>query len=205
MNATIRTYLYPIIITILMVAAMGLWAWQRWQSELEHYNDRLFRHASGVFDTIQSTIQALEQSDSLKRNQIEGILENVTRLSHLLFIVLEKDGNRILQVGKAPPTLLLNSGEGKSLSGRDLLLWKSIHLKMEKEGHGKENTDTSILRSGDGEQVMILGFQIPRESRSLAAAKKSIALTLVAALFFFISQPYCLDDGDPGPPACRTA
>ena len=37
MNPTIRTYLPPIIVTILMVAGMGLWAWQRWQSELENY------------------------------------------------------------------------------------------------------------------------------------------------------------------------
>ena len=188
MNTAIRTYLNPIIITILMVAGMGLWAWQRWQSELEYYDDRVYRHASGVFDTVQSTIQALEQSDSLKRNQIEGILENVTRLSHLLFIVLEQDGKRILQVGNAPATLFLNSREGKSLSARELLLWRKVHLQEKRERQLKEKINVSVLRDGEGDQVMILGFEIPRESHILSAAKKSIALTLVAALLLLAAS-----------------
>ena len=188
MNTAIRTYLNPIIITILMVAGMGLWAWQRWQSELEYYDDRVYRHASGVFDTVQSTIQALEQSDSLKRNQIEGILENVTRLSHLLFIVLEQDGKRILQVGNAPATLFLNSREGKSLSARELLLWRKVHLQEKRERQLKEKINVSVLRAGEGDQVMILGFEIPRESHILSAAKKSIALTLVAALLLLAAS-----------------
>ena len=81
MNAMIRTYRNPIIVTILMVAAMGLWAWQRWQFELEYYEDRVRRHASGVFDTVEGTIQGLKQTGPLQRNQIEGILENVIRRS----------------------------------------------------------------------------------------------------------------------------
>ena len=172
MNTTIRTYLNPIIVTILMVAAMGLWAWQRWHSELEYYNDRLFRHASGVFDTVQSTIQALEQSDSLKRNQIEGILENLTRLSHLLFIVLEQGEKRILQVGKAPPDFPLNSREGKSLCRKRA---SPLEKHSFEEGKGrtlKKNMDISAPRVGEGEQVMILGFEVPRESRSLRLLKK---------------------------------
>jgi len=188
MKATIRTYLNPIIVTILMVAGMGLWAWQRWQSELEYYNDRVYRHASGVFDTVQSTIQALDQSNSLERSQIEGILENVIRLSHLHFVVLEQDGRRILQVGSAPATLSLNSREGKRFVGRELLIWRRVNLQDEAEGILNKNIDMSVLRAGGGDQVMTLGFEIPRESRMLSAARKSIALTLVAALLFLTAS-----------------
>ena len=184
MNTTIRTYLTPIIVTILMVAGMGLLAWQRWQSELENYNDRVYRHSSGVFETVQSTIQALEQSNALDRIQIEGILENVIRLSHLRFVVLEHDGKRTLQVGSAPETLSLNSREGKSFVGGELFLWRSVHLQNEVEEHLNKDTDMSVLRAGGVDQIMTLGFEIPRKSRMLSAAKKSIALTLVAALFF---------------------
>lgn len=188
MSATIRTYLNPIIVTILMVAGMGLWAWQRWQSELEYYDDRVYRHASGVFDAVEGTIQALEKLHSLKRGQIEGVLENVVRLSHLHFVALEQDGKRILEVGSAPATLPLMSGEGKSLIGRELLLWRRVRFQDEAEKHLNKNTDRPDPRSEGREQVMILGFEIPRVSRTLSAAKKSIVLTLVAAMLFLTAS-----------------
>jgi hypothetical protein len=46
MNAAIRTYRFPILVTILMIAALGLWAWHRWKFELEYYQDRVRRHGS---------------------------------------------------------------------------------------------------------------------------------------------------------------
>ena len=188
MSATIRTYLNPIIVTILMVAGMGLWALQRWQSELEYYDDRVYRHASGVFDAVQGTIQALEKVDSLKRGQIEGVLENVIRLSHLNFVALEKDGKRIIEVGSVPATLPSIAGEGKSLIGRELLLWRKVRFPDGTEERLNKNTDRSHPRAGGRDQVMILGFEIPRESRTLSAARKSIVLTLVAALLFLTAS-----------------
>ena len=184
MNTTIRTYLNPIIVTILMVVGMGLWAWQRWQSELQYYDDRIYRHANGVFDAVQGTVQALEQANSLERGQIEGILENVVRLSHLYFVALEQGGKRILEVGSAPATLRLTTGEGKSLIGRELLLWRRVQVQDETERDLNRNLTISGPQAGRGDKVMILGFEIPRESRMLSAAKKRIALTLVAALLF---------------------
>ena len=118
MNAAFRTYLNLIIVTILMIAGLGFWAWQRWQFELEYYEDRVHRHASGVFDTVEGTIQGLEQTGPLQRDQIESILENVIRRSLLRFVVLEEKGKRILQVGSAPGTLSLNSKEGRSFVGK---------------------------------------------------------------------------------------
>ena len=47
-----------------------------------------------------------------------------------------------------------------------------------------KNGDMSDLRVGEGDQVMILGFEIPGESRMLSAARQSIVLTLVTALLF---------------------
>lgn len=188
MNATIRTYLMPIIVSISMLTGMGLWAWQKWQSELEYYHDSVYRHASGVFDTVQSTIQALEQSKSLERSQIEGILGNVIRLSHLQFIVLEHEGRRTLEVGSAPAALSLIGKEGKRLTGGELLLWRSIHVQNGSDGHLDVGKDTSALRSGPEDQVMTLGFEIPRQSHMLSAARKSIALTLVAALLLLTAS-----------------
>jgi two-component system sensor histidine kinase HydH len=184
MNAVIRTYRFPIVITILMIAALGVWAWQRWQFELDYYEDRVRRHASGVFDTVEGTIQGLEQTGPLQRNQIEGILENVIRRSPLRFVILEQDGKRILQAGRAPETLSLSSREGQSFVGRELLLWRRVHLQGEVQGHPSKNGDMSDLRVGEGDQVMILGFEIPGESRMLSAARQSIVLTLVTALLF---------------------
>ena len=51
-----------------------------------------------------------------------------------------------------------------------------------------KNSDRSHPRAGGHEQAMILGFEIPKESRTLSAAKKSIVLTLVAALFFLTAS-----------------
>ena len=180
----IRTYRFPIVVTILMIAALGVWAWQRWQFELDYYEDRVRRHASGVFDTVEGTIQGLEQTGPLQRNQIEGILENVIRRSPLRFVILEQDGKRILQAGRAPETLSLSSREGQSFVGRELLLWRRVHLQGEVQGHPSKNGDMSDLRVGEGDQVMILGFEIPGESRMLSAARQSIVLTLVTALLF---------------------
>jgi signal transduction histidine kinase len=184
MNAMIRTYRNPIIVTLLMLAGMGLWTWQRWQFELEYYEDRVHRHASGVFDTVEGTIQGLRQTGPLQRNQIENILENVIHRSVLRFVVLEQDGKRIFQVGSAPKTLSLSSKEGKSFIGREFLLWRRVHLRDEVQGHLSKSDDMSDLRFGEGEQIMILGFEIPQESRMLSAAKQNIILTLVTALLF---------------------
>jgi two-component system, NtrC family, sensor histidine kinase HydH len=182
MKTIIRTYLIPIIVTILMVVGMGLWAWQGWQSKLEYYDDRIYRRANGVFDAVQGTIQALEQAHSLERGQIEGILENVVRLSRVHFVALEQDGKRILEVGSAPTTLRLTSAEGKSLIGRELLLWRKFHVQDETERNLNGDINISGPKSGGDDQVMIIGFEIPRESRMLSGAKKRIALTLLAAL-----------------------
>ncbi|MCF8130659.1 MAG: ATP-binding protein [Deltaproteobacteria bacterium] len=184
MKTIMRTYLNPIIVAILMLIIMGLWAWQRWQSELKYYDERIYRHAGGVFDAVQGTIQALEQANSLEWAQIEGILENVVRLSRLHFVALEQDGKRVLEVGSVPATLQLTSEEGKSLIGRELLLWRKVHLQDETEGDLNRNSHISGPRTGGDVQVMILGFEIPRESRMLSAAKKSIALTLSTVLLF---------------------
>jgi len=184
MNATIRTYRNPIIVTVLMVVAIGLWGWQRWQSELEYFQDRALRHSSGVFDTVEGTIQGLKQTGPLRRSQIESILENIIHRSLLRFVVLEQDGKRILQAGNAPRTLFLNSGEGERFNGRELLLWRTEHLQGQVQEQSSKIDDVSDPRIGGGDQVMILGFEIPRESRMLSAARKSIALTLLTALLF---------------------
>jgi len=184
MNATIRTYRNPIIVTILMLAGLGLWAWQRWQFELEYYEDRVHRHASGVFDTVEGTIQGLEQTGPLQRGQIEGILENLIHRSLLRFVVLEQDGHRILQAGNAPETLSLSSRDGGSFVGKEFLLWRRVQLQGEVQGHLNKDGDVPDLRVGKGDQVMILGFEIPRESRMLSAARQNIVLTLATALLF---------------------
>ena len=188
MNFKIQTYRNPIIVTILIVAGIGLWAWQRWQFELEYYNDRVRRHASGVFDTIEGTIQGLNQAGPLHRSQIEGILKNVIRQSALRFVVLEHDGKRILQAGNAPGTLPLNSTEGNLFVGRDFLLWKTMHLQPEVQNHPGKTGDMSELKIEAGDPVMILGFEIPIESRMLSAARQSIILTSGTALLFVIAS-----------------
>lgn len=184
MNATIRTYRNPIIVTVLMVAGIGLWGWQRWQSELEYFQDRARRHSSGIFDTVEGTIQGLKQTGPLRRSQIESILENIIQRSLLRFVVLEQDGKRILQAGNAPGTLLLSSKEGESFDGRELLLWRTEHLQGRVQEQSSKIGDVSDLRLGEGDQVMILGFEIPRDSRMLSAARHSITLTLLTALLF---------------------
>ena len=70
------------------------------------------------------------------------------------------------------------------MSGREFLLWRMVHFQGERQGNFNKNGDVSELRIGEGDQVMILGFEIPRESRMLSAAKRSIVLTLVVAVLF---------------------
>jgi hypothetical protein len=176
MNSKIQTYRNPIIVTILIVAGIGLWAWQQWHFELEYYHDRVRHHASGVFDTLEGTIQGLNQAGPLHRSQIEGILKNVIRQSALRFVVLEHDGKRTLQAGSAPGTLPLNSTEGNLFVGRDFLLWKTIHLQPEVQNHPGKTGYMSELKIEAGDLVMILGFEIPIESRMLSAARQSIIL-----------------------------
>ncbi len=188
MNATILTYRNPIIVTILMLAGMALWGWQRWQFELVSYEDRVHRHASGVFDTVEGTIQGLKQTGPLQRSQIEAIIEHVIRRSLLRFAILQQDGKRILQTGNAPATLSLISEEGESFIGREFRIWRKLHLKDEVQEHPNRNDSMSDLRIGEGDPVMILGFEIPRESRILSGAKQSITLTLVTALLFIAAS-----------------
>jgi two-component system sensor histidine kinase HydH len=183
MSRTIRTYQNPIIVTILMLAGIGLWAWQRWQFELEYYEDRVHRHTSGVFDTVEATFHGLEETGSLQRRQLEGILENVIRRSLLRFVILEHGGKRILEVGSVPETLSLSSGEGESFVGREFLLWRRVHLQGS-QGNLSKSGDMSDPMLGEGDQILILGFDIPRESRMLSAARQSIILTLITALLF---------------------
>jgi signal transduction histidine kinase len=137
----------------------------------------------GVFDTVEGTLQGLKQTGPVKRSQVEGILENAIRRSLLRFVILEQDGKRILQVGTVPETLSLSSGEGENFAGREFLLWRRVHLQG-MQGNLSKSGDMSDLMFGEGDQVLILGFEIPRESRMLSAARQSIILTLVTALLF---------------------
>ncbi len=99
-------------------------------------------------------------------------------------VVLEQEGKRILRIGSAHGHLPLNAREGKSFDGSELLLWRKVQLRSEVTGNLNRSRGAAGLQSGEADPVMILGFEVPRESNILAAAKKSIFLTLVTALLF---------------------
>jgi two-component system, NtrC family, sensor histidine kinase HydH len=165
MTRLLKIYRAPLAATLLIVAALGFWAYLDWRSFGEHVQERERHRALGISRMLAGAIQAFEENGLLDRDEIEGILDHIINDSPYQFLVLEQSGKPILQAGKIPSGMTLPSTEIESYSKGFYLFSRKVHLlkgdswRDGTEPHS-ESGDSTALGFGDGQPLMILGGDV---------------------------------------------
>lgn len=128
MTSVLKTYRAPLAATVLIVAALGFWAYLDWRSFGEHIQERERHRALGISRMLTGAIQALQENGRLGRHEIETIVEHVIDDSPYQFLVLERNGKHILQAGKIPQAMTLPSTETEAFSKGFYLFSRKVHL-----------------------------------------------------------------------------
>ncbi len=165
MKDALKIYRVPMAATVLIVAALGFWAYLDWLSFGEHIQERERHRALGVSRMLAGAINALEENGRLGRDEIESILEHIIEASPYQFLVLEENGKHILQAGKIPQAMTLPSTETESLSKGFYLFSRKARLLKDDGWRGgiepySELGDSNPLGLGDAEPLMILGGDV---------------------------------------------
>jgi two-component system, NtrC family, sensor histidine kinase HydH len=189
MTTVARTYRVPMVATTLMIVALASWAWMDWQSLAEHVQEKERHRALGVSKMLSGALHALEENGRLRRAEIERILDHIIRDSPYQFVVIEQDGERVLQIGTIPAAL--PSSETESFAGGIYLFSRKIQLHGDGDGeqttgaHTVSHESTGLgLRSG--EQLMILGGAV--QDHGYPNAITHIFAPLAAAILFLTAS-----------------
>ncbi len=166
--SALHAYRVPILVSFLMVVALAFWGLHRWAEIQEFGRERLRRHASGVLDTLEATLRSPGYQGQHPPEEFELILENLVQNSPLQFIIIERDGLRVLQTSDAPPDIALSGETGDRLTEEIFLIWRKIRLPGD--------SDTGHV------YAMALALELIRKQAMLKNEGWGLVLTLVLAL-----------------------
>jgi len=188
MIASIQARRFAIIATLATVA-LGLWAWKTWQGIERLGQARRQQEVMAIFDTMESTLRALEQTGQLSDDQMQDVLNRIGATNPLWFVIVQRDGMRVLETKGAPATLSLSSAEGESFDEGRFLVWRGlapvsgIGDDEEREpSEGSNRTTDSILDTSGG--LMILGGEVPQDRRAHLGALRGMLVSLFVAILF---------------------
>ncbi len=105
MRFEFRDFRIPAVLTVLMVVVLAYWAWQTWQRADEHAIGKRQHQAFEISDILISTMRVLMHNQQLGRVEIEQQFGSILASSPYQFFILERDGKRIIQIGKVPANL----------------------------------------------------------------------------------------------------
>ncbi len=164
-----RTYWVPIIVALLIAAAVGFWALQTTRGFRDMSQERPRRFAFGVFNTLEGTLRALGDHGRFRRDQVERVLNGAIGDSPLSFVVIEQDGKRLFQAGDVPADLSVSGDSGESLKQDVSLFWRMVRLQDGAPGGAPETPaapDAMFdVKLGGSDQIMILGLAAQPEGR----------------------------------------
>jgi len=188
MRILTRTYWAPILVALLLVAAVGVWAWQVMRGFHDMSQERPRRFAFGVFDTLQGTLRALGDHGRFRRDQVERVLAGTIGNSPLRFVVVEQEGERIFQVGDAPSALSLPTDTGEILRDDVSIFWRKVRLQDDAEGgapaEGAVSDALFDVKLADSDQTMVLGISPPQDRQGPPPPMRGMSVTLVVVLLF---------------------
>ncbi|MHB9075264.1 MAG: sensor histidine kinase [Desulfobaccales bacterium] len=164
MGSEVRTFRIPIMLTVLMLLALGYWAWQAGWGGERHVLAKASYRGARMSEMLASVLTALHQNSRLGRDEIERILTDLLHASPYRFLILEHEGRRILQIGEVPAELTSPPQEGGSFVDGTFLFCRKLRLAGREENQsfwkrflGGESQGLDI--PGD-EQLLILGGNI---------------------------------------------
>ncbi len=185
MIAAIRTYRIPLIITGLAIWGLIWWTRSTLQNIDELGQERQRRLLIGIFNIVESAIQALAPDDGSPPGRIKDVIEKIVGSSPLRFVVLVQDGKRILETRDAPNALTLLSAEGERFAEGRFLFWRKVILQREIGNDGVEKKNAKAGKMpGAGVCIMIMGGEMPQERHGYSAALRGLFFTLAVALLF---------------------
>ena len=162
MRILTRTYWVPIVVALLLVTAVGICAWQTRRGFRDIGQEYTRRFASGMFNTLQGTLSALGDHGRFRRDHVERLLKGLIGDSPLRFVVIEQDGQRLVQVGDVPDVLPEPADSGELLRNDVAIFWRNVRLQDGPDGASSTVSvvsDTAFdLRLGKSDQTVILGI-----------------------------------------------
>jgi two-component system, NtrC family, sensor histidine kinase HydH len=187
MKILARTYWVPIVVALLLVTAVGFWAWQTMRGFRDIRQEYTRRFASGMFNTLQGTLSALGDHGRFRRDHVERLLKGLIGDSPLRFVVIEQDGQRLVQVGDVPDVLPQPADSGELLRNDVAIFWRKVRLQDGPDGASSTVSavsDTAFdLRLGKSDQTVILG--IAAQPASVGGGRRPLS-PLTALLVTFV-------------------
>ncbi|WP_027360629.1 ATP-binding protein [Desulforegula conservatrix] len=159
MPNTLKTYRFPIILTISMLAFLSIWAFHTCQEIIErsHSRQRL------RFDIAANNLIAIDQHCQLQNEVIQKVISNSIQNSPFSFFILERNGKADFKIGDAPDSLNPQSSEGEKFEDNEIYFWKTLETV------------------NSGNKIMIMGGNLEKD-RGYIIQSKNLVITVSLAL-----------------------
>ena len=176
----LRVYRGPGVVSLLLLAVLGLWTCQRVTELQRHGLERLREAASAGSAALEGILRSLRTQGPLRRRQVALVLESVRGASRPVdFIAIEQGGRRFVEVGTVPPAVSRPSAQGDCIEGVAFISWRPLNLgDAELPPTLPQASDDELAIGPDAEPAcLILGLDTSHHRRIIAKVTRDALLT----------------------------
>lgn len=181
---TLKRYILPSLLALLLLAALGLWAGH----ELDYARQRALNHlqetSTAVLKSLEGSIRSQVYRGRYARNRLQPILENVVATTGILFVQVRMKNITAISAGEKPALPeIAPASTGQQFIPGIFVLWKSVRLGecvSPGGGRGRRHhgfgriSETADLNFGDREQLLIIGVSDRPYRETIAEAKNRL-------------------------------
>ncbi|MEW6265246.1 MAG: ATP-binding protein [Thermodesulfobacteriota bacterium] len=188
MIAAFKAYRIPLFFAVLAMAGLAWWSLAERRNVDAIRREGQRQVVLGLFDLAEGVIEEASWGDDSTLTRVLPVMERLIRSSPLRFVLLEREGKRVLQTPNTPEGLKLSSMEGERFEGGGFLLWRKVGAAKVDPAvaagrpDGRTNERPKAKTAGS-ESVLTIGGEFIRDQREYAAALGRMYFTQVLAFF----------------------
>ena len=201
---TIKLYVLPFFLALLMLVALGIWA----NHEMNYARQRALNHMSessvAVLKSLEGSIRSQVYQGKYASSRLKTILENVVESTGVIFVQVRFKNITAVSAGEHPLLPDIKPGTmGHQFIPGVFTLWESVRLGkciMHGKGRGGRHhnhgpgSGIGDLNFGDQEQTLIIGISDKPYRQTILESKKRLRFTGYSGAFavLVVLMAWCL-------------
>ena len=189
---TIKLYVLPFFLALLMLTALSIWA----DHEKDYAQERALNHmhesSVAVLKSLEGSIRSQVYRGRYARSRLEAILENVVESTGVIFVQVRFQNITAVSAGENPALPTIKPGTtGQQFIPGIFTLWESVRLGeciMHRKGRGRHHSydpgsDIGDLNFGNQEQTLLIGISDKPYRQTVLESKKRLQFSAGSGAF----------------------
>ena len=201
---TIKLYVLPFFLALLMLAALGIWAGHEKDYARQRALNHMHESSVAVLKSLEGSIRSQVYQGKYARSRLQTILENVVESTGVIFVQVRFQNITAVSAGENPVLPEIKPGTtGQQFIPGIFTLWESVRLGecvMHRKGRGQRHhsrgpgSGIGDLNFGDQEQTLIIGISDKPYRQTVLESKKRLQFSAGSGAFavLVILGAWCL-------------